>query len=225
MKLQKFFHLLPEYIGVVDVHGIKIKPTGKFDTTYYSKRYDVEVPIYTIENPDNLPYTKEALTTWLAELYLEFQRFVGSQTTFGSVTYFIEFDDSVKDIYIPQEIKQEISQCLKSKDFNKVVWRNPENIRVIGEFKEYNSFDSEDDRVIWQVDFKPHRIEIVDESGETKRVVEKSEYDYIFETLREDMDFFENKIWVCVQSRLASQKTFIDFDWMSWYTHVDNVNY
>lgn len=224
MVLQKFFRLLPSFVKDINVDGIIIKHTGEYIKTLYSKRYDVEVPVYTIENPNNLPYTKEALTTWLADEYLRFQRFVG-ETIGGPITYFTEFDSSVKDIYIPKEIQQEISQCLKSKKFNKVAWRNPESIRVIGEFKEYNSFDSEDDRVIWSVDFKPHRIEIVDESGETKRVVEKSEYDYIFETLREDMDFFEERIWDCIQPKLASQKTFIDFDWMSWYTHVDNVNY
>ena len=223
MTTQKFFKLLPSFVKDINVDGITIKHTGEYRKTSYSKRYDVEVPVYTIENPNDLPYTKEALNTWLTEEYLKFQKFADLHV--GVVSYFIEFDDSVKDIYIPQEIKQEISQCLKSKDFNKVAWRNPENIRVIGEFKEYNSFDSEDDRVIWQVDFKPHRIEIVDEKGDFKKEVSKSDYDYIFELLREDMDFFENKIWVCVQSRLASQKTFVDFDWMGWYTHVDNVNY
>lgn len=224
MELQKFFKLLPSFVKNINVDGITIKHTGNYIETLYSKRYKVKVPVYTIENPNNLPYTKEALTTWLSEEYLRFQKFVG-ETIGVPIIYFIEFDDSVKDIHIPKEIKEEINQCLKSKDFNKVAWRNPENIRVIGEFKEYNTFDSEDDRVIWSVDFKPHKIEIVDENGETKREVEKSEYDYIFEVLREDMDFFENKIWGCVQFRLASQKTFIDFDWMAWYTHVDNVNY
>ena len=224
MKLQKFFKLLPDFIKDINVEGIIIKHTGEFITTPYSRRYEVEVPVYTIENPNDLPYTKESLTTWLAEEYLGFQRFVNILAG-GPITYFVEFDNSVEDIYIPKQIKEEIDNCLASKDFNKVSWRNPENIRVIGEFKRYNTFNTEDDRIIWQVDFKPHRIEIVDEAGEFKREVSKSDYDYIFETLREDMEFFENKIWSCVQSRLSSQKTFVDFDWMSWYTHVDNVNY
>ena len=224
MKLQKFFKLLPDFIKDINVEGIIIKHTGEFITTPYSRRYEVEVPVYTIENPNDLPYTKESLTTWLAEEYLGFQRFVNILAG-GPITYFVEFDNSVKDIYIPKQIKEEIDNCLVSKDFNKVSWRNPENIRVIGEFKRYNAFDTEDDRIIWQVDFKPHRIEIVDEAGEFKREVSKSDYDYIFETLREDMEFFETKIWYCVQSRLTLQKTFVDFDWMSWYTHVDNVNY
>lgn len=224
MATQKFFKLLPSFIKDINVDGIIIKHTGNYITTPYSKRYDVEVPVFTIENPNDLPYTKEALTTWLSEEYLRFEKFVGG-LNIGSITYLIEFDNSVEDLYIPKQIKEEIDNCLVSKDFNKVAWRNPENIRVIGEFKRYNSFDTEDDRIIWQVDFKPHRIEIVDESGEFKKEVSKSDYDYIFETLREDMEFFENKIWSCVQSRLTSQKTFVDFDWMSWYTHVDNVNY
>jgi hypothetical protein len=224
MKLQKFFKLLPDFIKDINVEGIIIKHTGEFITTPYSRRYEVEVPVYTIENPNDLPYTKESLTTWLAEEYLGFQRFVNILAG-GPITYFVEFDNSVEDIYIPKQIKEEIDNCLASKDFNKVAWRNPENIRVIGEFKRYNAFDTEDDRIIWQVDFKPHRIEIVDEAGEFKREVSKSDYDYIFETLGDEMEFFENKIWSCVQSRLISQKTFVDFDWMSWYTHVDNVNY
>jgi len=224
MKLQKFFKLLPDFIKDINVEGIIIKHTGEFITTPYSRRYEVEVPVYTIENPNDLPYTKESLTTWLAEEYLGFQRFVNILAG-GPITYFVEFDNSVEDIYIPKQIKEEIDNCLASKDFNKVSWRNPENIRVIGEFKRYNAFDTEDDRIIWQVDFKPHRIEIVDEAGEFKREVSKSDYDYIFETLGDEMEFFENKIWSCVQSRLISQKTFVDFDWMSWYTNVDNVNY
>ena len=223
MKLQKFFKLLPDFIKDINVEGIIIKHTGEFITTPYSRRYEVEVPVYTIENPNDLPYTKESLTTWLSEEYLGFQKFVG--TFGGPITYFVEFDNSVKDIYIPKQIKEEIDNCLESKDFNKVAWRNPENIRVIGEFKRYNAFDTEDDRIIWQVDFKPHRIEIVDESGVFKKEVSKSDYDYIFETLREDIEFFENNIWSCIQYKLANRKTFIDFDWMSWYTHVDNVNY
>lgn len=224
MTTQKFFKLLPSFVKDINVDGITIKHTGEYRKTLYSKRYDVEVPVYTIENPNDLPYTKEALNTWLTEEYLKFQKFADILAG-GPITYFVEFDDSVKDLYIPKQIKEEIENCLDSKDFNKVAWRNPENIRVIGEFKRYNSFNTEDDRIIWQVDFKPHRIEIVDESGEFKKEVSKSDYDYIFETLREDMEFFENKIWSCVQSRLTSQKTFVDFDWMSWYTHVDNVNY
>ena len=223
MKLQKFFKLLPDFIKDINVEGIIIKHTGEFITTPYSRRYEVEVPVYTIENPNDLPYTKESLTTWLSEEYLGFQKFVG--TFGGPITYFVEFDNSVKDIYIPKQIKEEIDNCLESKDFNKVAWRNPESIRVIGEFKRYNTFDTEDDRIIWQVDFKPHRIEIVDESGVFKKEVSKSDYDYIFETLREDIEFFENNIWSCIQYKLANRKTFIDFDWMSWYTHVDNVNY
>ena len=223
MKLQKFFKLLPDFIKDINVEGIIIKHTGEFITTPYSRRYEVEVPVYTIENPNDLPYTKESLTTWLSEEYLGFQKFVG--TFGGPITYFVEFDNSVKDIYIPKQIKEEIDNCLESKDFNKVAWRNPENIRVIGEFKRYNTFDTEDDRIIWRVDFKPHRIEIVDESGVFKKEVSKSDYDYIFETLREDIEFFENNIWSCIQYKLANRKTFIDFDWMSWYTHVDNVNY
>ena len=223
MKLQKFFKLLPDFIKDINVEGIIIKHTGEFITTPYSRRYEVEVPVYTIENPNDLPYTKESLTTWLSEEYLGFQKFVG--TFGGPITYFVEFDNSVKDIYIPKQIKEEIDNCLESKDFNKVAWRNPENIRVIGEFKRYNAFDTEDDRIIWQVDFKPHRIEIVDEAGEFKKEVSKSNYDYIFETLREDMGFFENNIWSCIQYKLANRKTFVDFDLMSWDTHVDNVNY
>jgi hypothetical protein len=224
MKLQKFFKLLPDFIKDINVEGIIIKHTGEFITTPYSRRYEVEVPVYTIENPNDLPYTKESLTTWLAEEYLGFQRFVNILAG-GPITYFVEFDNSVKDIYIPKQIKEEIDNCLESKNFNKVAWRNPESIRVIGEFKRYNTFDTEDDRIIWQVDFKPHRIEIVDESGVFKKEVSKSDYDYIFETLREDIEFFENNIWSCIQYKLANRKTFIDFDWMSWYTHVDNVNY
>ena len=223
MKLQKFFKLLPDFIKDINVEGIIIKHTGEFITTPYSRRYEVEVPVYTIENPNDLPYTKESLTTWLSEEYLGFQKFVG--TFGGPIAYFVEFDNSVKDIYIPKQIKEEIDNCLESKNFNKVAWRNPESIRVIGEFKRYNTFDTEDDRIIWQVDFKPHRIEIVDESGVFKKEVSKSDYDYIFETLREDIEFFENNIWSCIQYKLANRKTFIDFDWMSWYTHVDNVNY
>jgi hypothetical protein len=224
MTTQKFFKLLPSFVKDINVDGITIKHTGEYRKTLYSKRYDVEVPVYTIENPNDLPYTKEALSTWLAEEYLKFQKFAHILVG-GPITYFVEFDNSVEDLYIPKQIKEEIDNCLVSKEFNKVAWRNPENIRVIGEFKRYNTFDTEDDRIIWQVDFKPHRIEIVDESGEFKKEVSKSDYDYIFETLLEDMDFFESKIWYCVQSKLVSQKTFYDSVWMQWHTHVDNVNY
>ena len=150
MTTQKFFKLLPSFVKDINVDGIIIKHTGEFITTPYSRRYEVEVPVFTIENPNDLPYTKEALTTWLSEEYLKFEKFV-SLDKLGPITYFIEFDNSVKDLYIPKQIKEEIDNCLESKEFNKVAWRNPESIRVIGEFKRYNTFDTEDDRIIWSI--------------------------------------------------------------------------
>jgi len=224
MDLQKFFNLLPSFVKEIDFNGIKIKHTGQFDETPYSRRYKVKVPIYTIENPNDQPYTKEALTTRLSEEYSKFQNFAGNLSV-GSASFFVEFDDNVLDLYIPKDIKQEITNCLKGKDFDRVAWRNPENFRVIGEFKEYNRFDSEDDRIMWRVDFKVHKIEIVDETGEFIKEVGEDVYDFVFEILEEDLDFFEYKIWSCVNQRLANQETFIDFNYMSWYTQVDRVNY
>lgn len=225
MDKQKFFNLLPSFIGKIDVDGIIIKHNGNFITTPYSQRHGVQVPVFSIENPNDIPYTKESLSMWLTEEVIKFRDFVSIEKLGPSLTYFIEFDDSIKDLYIPKQIKEQIDNCLESKDFDKVAWRNPENIRVVGEFKKYNQFDMEGDRITWHVDFKPSKIEIVDEKGNFKSSVNKEDYNYIFETLMDDMDFFESKIWSCVQPTLSSKKTFVDFDWMSWYTYVDNVNY
>jgi hypothetical protein len=210
----------------IEVESIKIKFTGNFWETHYSKRFGVKVPVFTIENPEDVPYTKEILTEYVIEEYRRFQTFMGGTSVGqGSITYLVEFDKNVLDLYIPKDLKQEISNCLKSKDFNRVAWRSPENIRVIGEFSGYNQFEIDGENIHWYVDFKAHKLEMVDEEGKFKREIDKSDYDYIFEVLDDDMEFFENKIWSCVQNKLMPHKTFVDFNYMSFYTRVERVNY
>lgn len=225
MTNQRFFELLPSFIGDFNVGGITIKHTGKFITNELSKKYDVEVPVFGMENPNDLPYTQNSLRGHLSEEFQKFRHFIGHSGLGLSIMNFIEFDDSVKDIYIPKKIMEEIGNCLVSKDFNKVYKFDDEKFRIIGKFKRISEIGIDGDNIYWQVYFKTHRIEIVDYNSEFTKKVDESDYDNYFDTLRSTYGFFEDEIWDCLRFKLSDQTTFVDFDWMSWYTNINHVYY
>ena len=225
MKISKFFKLLPDFVKNIDVNGIIIKTHDDeyLETVYRVTGERFEVPIFTIDNPQDLPYTKEALLEFLLDEITKFSQFVSAD--FIGVKNLIQFDDSVLDIYIPERIGKEVSACLQSVNFNKVIYTSKANYTVEGQFTGNYWFEDEGDGLIWWVDFKPIKIDVV---GEDRYNVIKSipdnEMENIINYIKWDYsERFEDPIWRCSRNTLSSLQSFYDPNWMVWSTYVNVV--
>jgi hypothetical protein len=225
MKISKFFKLLPDFVKNIDVNGIIIKTHEDeyLETVYRVTGERFEVPIFTIDNSQDLPYTKEALLEFLLNEITKFSQFVSAD--FIGVKNLIQFDDSVLEAYVPKIVEKEISECLKSVNFNKVVYTSKANYRIEGEFTGYNWIEMDGEGVVWWVDFKPFKIDVVDEDGyKVIKSIPNNEIEDIINYIKWDYsERFEDPIWRCSRSNLSSLPSFYDPNWMVWSTYVNVV--
>jgi hypothetical protein len=225
MKISKFFKLLPDFIKDVDANGVIIRAHEDeyLETVYRVTGERFDVPIFTVYNPQDLPYTKDALLEFLLDEVTKFSRF--ASTDFIGVKNLIQFDDSVLDIYIPERVGKELSECLKSVNFNKVIYTSRANYRIEGQFTGNYSFETEGDGLIWWVAFKPIKIDVVDEDGyKVIKSIPNREMEDIINHIKWDYnERFEDPIWRCSRNNLSSLNSFYDSDWMVWSTYIDVV--
>ena len=225
MEISKFFKLLPDFVKDIDVNGIIVRAHEDeyLETLYRVTGERFEVPIFTIYNPQDLPYTKEAILEFLLDEVTKFSQFVSAD--FIGVKNLIQFDDSVLDIYIPERIGKEVSACLQSVNFNKVIYTTKANYRVEGQFTGNYWFEIDGDGIVWWVDFKPIKIDVVGE--DTYNVIKSipnNEMENIINYVKWDYnERFEDPIWRCSRNNLSSLKSFYDPDWMVWSTYVNVV--
>jgi hypothetical protein len=231
MNLNKILKHLPSFIGEINVNGLIIKPTdnvrrlsGSYVTNRLKQEY-VEVPEFSVYNPNDLPYTKTLLEESILEEYRRFFTYLGLDIPANAGL--AKFTDDVKDYYIPPKIKNQINECLKTVNFNKRLKANGNNYRVTGEFTGVNSFGTEEsDGITWYVDFRPISVDIVDFLDNVVESLSKSQMEDLLDYQRyEQVEVFEDPIWRCVRDTLTETKSFVDFDWMIWSTNIDIVWY
>jgi hypothetical protein len=110
-------------------------------------------------------------------------------------------------------------------NFNKVIYTTKANYRVEGQFTGNYWFEHESDGLIWWVDFKPIKIDVVGE--DTYNVIKSipdNEIENIINYVKWDYnERFEDPIWRCSRNNLSSLKSFYDPDWMVWSTYINVV--
>jgi hypothetical protein len=228
MNLNKHFKHLPNFIGEINVNGLIITPTDnvrRISGSYVSNRLKqeyIEVPEFSIYNPNDLPYSKPLLEQYVLEEYKRFFTYLSLDIFVNH--YLVKFTDDVEDCYVPRKIKNQINECLKTTNFNRRLKANGNNYRVNGEFTGINSFGTESDGITWYVDFRPISVDIVDGNDNIVESLSKSEIEDLLDYQRyEQVEVFEDPIWRCVRDSLTQTKTFVDFDWMMWSTNIDIV--
>ena len=230
MNLNRVLKHLPEFIGEINVNGIIIRPTNKvirltggFITNRFNQEF-IDVPMFSVYNPKDLPYSKSLLEEIILDEFRKFFEYLS--LNIPSNHHLIKFTNDVKDYYIPEKTQNQIRECLKSVNFSKRLKANGNNYKVTGEFTGFNTFDAESDGIIWYVDFKPISVDIVNATDDVVESLSKSQMEDLLDYQRyEQVEVFEDPIWRCVRDTLIETKTFIDFDWMMWSTNIEIVWY
>lgn len=185
----------------------------KIEDNYYN------VPILTIRNPKNIPFSYHSLIELIQDEFDYMSRLSGLSLPFNIIGRFILFDDfSQGQFYIPDDIESETNNCLKTNDIE-IKHRIKNTIYTItGRYVINDDFDmfwDSSESFVISIGFKVKSVFEDNLEDNTFKIIEgREEMIEIVHDIRLDDSFvFENPIWECFTDRLVDYKTFIDTDW------------
>jgi hypothetical protein len=207
MDIDYFFESFLEHSPEIECrHGLRLVWTGEFADRYWGA-----VPVFRIENPEDSPYTFEALSGEIEDALFDFKKMIPLKQGIRLNSLY-EFDQNQPDMYIPTRISKEIKNCLRNTKVDKS--RDP--IRLIGGFDGDFEFSVEESEMInVNIDFLMDKMLL---DGEEIDGSHKDYDDWVDYFRYDNRDFIENEIWSCFDE-LSTNKNFVNFDWMGWYTN------
>jgi hypothetical protein len=207
MDIDYFFEAFLEHSPEIECrHGLRLVWTGEFADRYWGA-----VPVFRIENPEDSPYTFEALSGEIEDALFDFKKMIPLKQGIRLNSLY-EFDQNQPDMYIPTRISKEIKNCLRDTKVDKS--RDP--IRLIGGFDGDFEFSVEESEMInVNIDFLMDKMLL---DGEEIDGSHKDYDDWVDYFRYDNRDFIENEIWSCFDE-LSTNNNFVNFNWMGWYTN------
>jgi hypothetical protein len=208
MDIDYFFEAFLDHSPEIECHhGLKLVWTGEFANRYWGA-----VPVFRVENPEDSPYTFEALSAEMEVALYDFKKMIPLQRSI-KLDLLYEFDQTQPDMYIPTRVSKKIRNCLRETKVDKS--RDP--IRLIGgfdgDFEFSSSVDSEMINV--NIDFLMDKMLL---DGEEIDGSHKDYDDWVDYFRYDNRDFLEDEIWSCFDE-LSTNKNFYNYEWMGWYTN------
>jgi hypothetical protein len=214
LQLKRLMNTVVKMLSVIEADGITLRLTGKYKKSVYYK----QIPVYTIDNPKNLPYTKEALSGYVDEAIHSLKKFFPEVTVASQFLYYIDCDG----LYIPQKTLNEISSCLVGKPFKLNTQYLMKEITIEGYFAKDFYFEIDGEMVVIEVNLLVKSMEITlngEVYDEFEEDVEDEIYDILHDRFDQDID---ELMWECLTDDIKNNKSFVDFNWMGWMV---NTNY
>jgi len=214
LQLKRLMNNVVKILPVIEADGITLRLTGKYKKSVYYK----QIPVYTIDNPKNLPYTKEALSGYVDEAIHSLKKFFPEVTVASQFLYYIDCDG----LYIPQKTLNEISSCLVGKPFKLNTQYLMKEITIEGYFAKDFYFEIDGEMVVIEVNLLVKSMEITlngEVYDEFEEDVEDEIYDILHDRFDQDID---ELMWECLTDDIKNNKSFVDFNWMGWMV---NTNY
>ena len=211
LQLKRLMNNVVKILPVIEADGITLRLTGKYKKSVYYK----QIPVYTIDNPKNLPYTKEALSGYVDEAIHSLKKFFPEVTVASQFLYYLDCDG----LYIPQKTLNEISSCLVGKPFKLNTQYLMKEITIEGRFSKDFYFEIDGEMVVIEVNLLVKSMEIT-LNGEVSDEFDEDEiYDILHDKFDQDID---ELMWECLTDDIRNNKSFVDFNWMGWMV---NTNY
>jgi hypothetical protein len=215
LQLKRLMNTVVKMLPVIEVDGITLRLTGKYKKSVYYK----QVPVYTIDNPKNLPYTKEALSGYVDEEIHSLKKFFPEVTVASQFLYYLDCDG----LYIPQKTLNEISSCLVGKPFKLNTQYLMKEITIEGYFAKDFYFEIDGEMVVIEVNLLVKSMEITLNGEVYDDLNDDLEEDEIYDILHDRFDQdIDELMWQCLTDDIKHNKSFVDFNWMSWMV---NTNY
>lgn len=216
MKFEKFIEFLLKTFPEKEYDGIRVYWSGE----YYNIKGN-DVPVYRIDNPNNVAYTYEAIAYRIEEEIMTLKKFLPDISV--PVPYLYQLD--CDGLYVPQSTLNKITKCLKGKEFKKETSFNTDNgVKTISIDSYYDGnyyISNEDDSIIWEIDLHVKKMWITLPDGTVEDITNvdddmDSNLDLFNDLLR---DYADTETWDCVEDDLGRNDNFVNFSFMGWYTH------
>jgi hypothetical protein len=215
LQLKRLMNNVVKILPVIEADGITLRLTGKYKKSVYYK----QIPVYTIDNPKNLPYTKEALSGYVDEAIHSLKKFFPEVTVASQFLYYIDCDG----LYIPQKSLNEISSCLVGKPFKLNTQYLMKEITIEGRFSKDFYFEIDGEMVIIEVNLLVKSMEVTLNGEVYDDLNDDLEEDEIYDILHDRFDQdIDELMWECLTDDIRNNKSFVDFNWMGWMV---NTNY
>jgi len=211
LQLKRLMNTVVKMLPVIEADGITLRLTGKYKKSVYYK----QVPVYTIDNPKNLPYTKEALSGYVDEEIHSLKKFFPEVTVASQFLYYLDCDG----LYIPQKTLNEISSCLVGKPFKLNTQYLMKEITIEGRFSKDFYFEIDGEMVVIEVNLLVKSMEITLNGKVYYGFNEDEILDILHDRFDQDID---ELMWECLTDDIRNNKSFVDFNWMGWMV---NTNY
>jgi len=211
LQLKRLMNNVVKILPVIEADGITLRLTGKYKKSVYYK----QIPVYTIDNPKNLPYTKEALSGYVDEAIHSLKKFFPEVTVASQFLYYLDCDG----LYIPQKTLNEISSCLVGKPFKLDTQYLMKEITIEGRFSKDFYFEIDGEMVVIEVNLLVKSMEITLNGKVYYGFNEDEILDILHDRFDQDID---ELMWECLTDDIRNNKSFVDFNWMGWMV---NTNY
>jgi hypothetical protein len=211
LQLKRLMNTVVKMLSVINADGITLRLTGEEKKSFHYKK----VPVYTIDNPKNLPYTHEALSGYIDEEIHSLRKFFPEVNVAPQFLYYLDCDG----LYIPQKTLNTISRCLVGKSFKLDSQYDMKKISVEGYFTDNFYFEVDAEMIVVGVDLKIQYVDITLD-GEVYYGFDEDEIlDILHDKFDQDID---ELVWECLTDDIRNNKSFVDFNWMGW---IVNTNY
>lgn len=216
LQLKRLMDNVVKILPVIEADGITLRSTGEYKKSYHYKK----VPVYTIDNPKNLPYTKEALSGYVDEAIHSLKKFFPEVTVATQFLYYLDCDG----LYIPQKTLKTISSCLVGKPFKLNTQYLMKEITIEGYFSRDFYFEIDGEMVVIDVNLLVKSIQVTLNGEVYDDLNDEFEEDEILDILHDRFDQdIDELVWECLTDDIRNNKSFVDFNWMGWMVNTDYI--
>lgn len=195
-------------------NGLQLIWTGGYTGRFVKRFKDKEdVPVYFINNPNDSPYTKEAISSFIESELESFRDIIPIDGTYiTNRLYEIESDEA---LYIPNRVLRNITKKLQEVTVNK----ESDPVRLIGEFDGQFEISENGDEIHVNIDFLLSELHLNGEEIDSSH----DDYDDWIDYFRYDnREILEEYVWDCFEE-LNQNKNFYNYQWMAWYSDFNII--
>ena len=218
-KYKAFSKVMSVYFKSKEIHGLIIYHDDKYTGVYLDNEL-VKVPILKIKNPNNIPFSYNALSSLLDDELDTVGNFANvSIKSYQRPSLIVLNDFNKGEFYIPKENEKKLRKCLNT-DTVEIKYRDNNSIiyTIYGKYIVDDNFEmywesSESFRI--DITFEIEKIFVDDLVRKVHHFMKNhDEMVHLVYDIRYDNDeLFENPVWDCIIENLGQYKTMINRDW------------
>lgn len=216
---KRFAKVYSKSIKPMEIGGVIVYDTGKKETVSLYNTF-VEVPVLSIKNPSDLPFSYNSLKEQVASEIEYFNDLSSAGLSGYQIPNFIVFDYfSYNEYYYPDTLVKEFKNCLSSHKLQ-TKYRNKNKIYTIYGKYDMSEFDMNWDNsevLVIDVGLMVDKVWFEDlETNESyfMKLSDSEIFDFINQIKYEDKDVWVNPVWnSCIIPNIVNYPSFFDGNW------------